>query len=343
VSKKEAGIELAKALGQLASHAVAPGLLSAFTLLKQGPDALSAYNQRTIDDRYDEFCRSALEGRVFPENAEAMTADHLMAMLRLCLADMEQEKASLYGKLASAIGANQVPSHLAYPLMLALAALTHTQVQRLRGAQLASNFKLIPAEGSGSKSIRTFLGEDDGEAGQWDHFTLQKQSLVIDGALSTLGTRLIEACFLPSELVPSAIGERVWEEGHLPIVSYDMGNADVDDVATRLMTEARTRGIHTGGVAGPRNVNASKSLWFDSMPVFVVIVGPEPGRLVAHRDIFDAAAAQRAKAIIVYLGDRSAEVDALFPNAAIFTGADRNIENAILDVTAEVLRTSQVV
>ncbi|HET8637681.1 MAG TPA: hypothetical protein VFL96_12610, partial [Acidobacteriaceae bacterium] len=111
--------ELLKSMGGMAADA----MLSSFPaagLLKQGASAVAECYRAQTERRYEEFVEAALEGDVFPENAEDMSAEDLMGMLRLCMADIEQQKARLYGRLAKAIAQNKVPAEFRHPLMMAL-------------------------------------------------------------------------------------------------------------------------------------------------------------------------------------------------------------------------------
>ncbi|HET6552209.1 MAG TPA: hypothetical protein VFG49_01615 [Dyella sp.] len=209
--------ELVKAAAGIAVQAIAPGAASALSLLKKGPDALAKYLADSNQRRYDEFCRAAYEGEVLPENAEAMTASELISMLRACTADIEDQKAPLYGRLASAIATGKVSSEFRYPLMSSVTTLTFAQLDRLRRVWVASNYALIPSQGSGSKRVPdVFAGKhlDD-----WDLQTPMSHAMFNGKTITLLGKQLVTACFAESERTPEAIGERAWlSDLFLPIV-----------------------------------------------------------------------------------------------------------------------------
>ena len=233
--------ELLKSMGGMAADA----MLSSFPaagLLKQGASAVAECYRAQTERRYEEFVEAALEGEVFPENAEDMSAEELMGMLRLCMADIEQQKARLYGRLAKAIAQNKVPAEFRHPLMMALSTITLRQAERMKQAWIAERHTLAPAQGIGSKTPAAFLGSEGSVLDRRDHAALVAQSLVEGEHPTSLGSHLVEACFLREELTPEAIGEQVWLPDTLALVSYDLDQPDVQGFAHTLATVARGRG-----------------------------------------------------------------------------------------------------
>src|ERR1700761_8077875 len=141
---KSSGIEVAKIASSIASEAVASAV-PFLGLLKKGVEGVVELLERQNEDRREEFIRGAYEGRVFPENAEGLTAEDLVGMFRVCLADFENEKAALYGRLAGAIAVGDVAREHRHPLMLSLTQLTYAQVDRLRKSYIATKYPLMPS------------------------------------------------------------------------------------------------------------------------------------------------------------------------------------------------------
>ncbi|WP_075677507.1 hypothetical protein [Stenotrophomonas sp. TD3] len=83
-----------------------------FAVLSKGPKFIAAWLAKRTEERYREFTRAALEGQVFPENAEAMTSEDFLAMLRALEMDIEAEKATVYGRLACSIATGRTAGHL---------------------------------------------------------------------------------------------------------------------------------------------------------------------------------------------------------------------------------------
>lgn len=295
---------------------VAGSCISAFKLLEQGASALADFNEQRTEARYEEFCRTAFEGKVFPENADNMSADELMGMLRLCLADIEQAKAGLYGRLACSIASKRVADHLRHPLMVVLAELTLAQVQRLRGAWMAREFKLIPKDGPQWKSTSEFLGTHEGETAHWDLQAFARYALVDKEVLTSLASALVEACFLPSELIPQAIGEQAWLEGHLPVISEDLGNEGVVSFSRGLKIVARERGLRIGDLHAPKDVNAAKGIWINAVPAFVIVVYARP-KPASFSKILQAKDIRGKKPLLVFLDERSNELESLLPHSMV--------------------------
>lgn len=62
-----------------------------FALIVKGPRVLAEWMDQRREKRYQEFIDAARVGDVFPENADAMTAEDLVAIMRSLEQDMEAE------------------------------------------------------------------------------------------------------------------------------------------------------------------------------------------------------------------------------------------------------------
>ncbi|UGB44715.1 hypothetical protein LQ772_12025 [Frateuria edaphi] len=307
VASKSPTWDLVKSAGGMAADALL-GSFPAASLLKRGAGAVAECYKAQTERRYEEFVRAALEGDVFPENAEDMSAEELMGMLRLCMADIEQKKAPLYGRLAKAIAQNKVPANFGPPLMVALSTLTLQQAERLRRAWVAKQHTLLPAQGSGNKSPADFLGNKGGVLDRRDHAALVSQSLVEGEQLTSLGNHLVEACFLREELTPEAIGERVWLPGVLVTISYDLDQPDVLRFVEVLANVARSQAIKCGPAGAPQDADRARPLWMIAQRPFVVIVGQHASRLLDHMTVFERPFARGFQPIVVFLNGCDAAV-----------------------------------
>ncbi|WP_250633508.1 hypothetical protein [Pinirhizobacter soli] len=304
-------------LGSLVVDAVG---YSPLGLLKGGVDLITDYLAQLNKRRYEEFVRAALEGNVFPENAEALTAADFVAMLRACLSDVEDEKATLYGRLAKSIATNLVPPQLKYPMMTALGGITLAQAEKLRRAYIARNHTLIPKQGSGRKDPSDFL-PPEGLVNSWDIDKLAGLSLIKERKPTELGQRLVTASFAPEQLTPDAIGERVWRsEGTLPMISYEMSDAGVVALSNAVNLEARNVGLKVGPLAAPQDTRHAQMLLLGALPCFVVIVTPSSDHLIKHKALFQPALDRKALPVLVMMEGASPSIADFFPSAQVIEG-----------------------
>lgn len=339
-SQKKPEVELLKAGVSLAAQVVAPKVVTAFSLLQKGTASLAKYMEETTQRRYEEFCRSAYEGTVFPENGENLTADELASMLRACLADLEDEKAALYGRLASAIAVGVVPHPYRHPLMVTLRELTFAQMDRLRRAWVAGRYPLIPNSGAGSKVPAEFLQKGGGLMDEWDSETLAGRSMIKDGRPTKLGEHLVTSCFTKEERTPEAIGERAWlSDQRIPIVSYELDSSSICSIAAAVSNEARNYGLKCTPASAPPDQNHSKMLWFNMLPCFVILAEGAQHRLLEKFHLFKPLMDRGIRPVLVFLGTRDAALEQAFPKAAIVEVVTEgsNMAATIMEKVVEIL------
>jgi hypothetical protein len=311
---KPATADLVKSAASVAAGLLPSGVTTAFGLLRQGADALASYVDRLNQHRFEEFCEAAYEGEVFPENAEDLTAEELLVMLRLCLADIEDEKAALYGRLASSIAAGRVPKELRHALMTSLSAITLAQAERLRKAHIAHEHALIPDAGSGRRGQAEYL-TGAGPAAQWDVSKLESVALVRGNALADMGHRLVEACYRPSDLLPGSTGAQPWRsEQALGIYCYELDDPDLRSLAEAIGREARRLGWKVTPVMAPQVTQRGHTLR-SVLPVFFVLVKSEPQRVIDHLDVIMPGQGRTYVPVIVSLGDVTEPLKPAFPTA----------------------------
>ncbi len=175
-----------------------------FALLSKGPKFIAAWLAERTEERYREFTRAALEGQVFPENAEAMTSEDFLAMLRALELDIEAEKATVYGRLACSIATGKTAGHLKRQFIKALSDLSFGQVDLLRRAWIAERHDVFPGTGGGNLDPKEFLGLRSKSS--INRQTFERWGLIEEKGLSLAGRRFVEACFTSEELVPSSVG-----------------------------------------------------------------------------------------------------------------------------------------
>ena len=192
------------------------GLLPGGGLLTAGYEGLqllskeaAAQMERRSQKRYEEFIRSVFAAEVTPEVTEHLTADDYSALLSGCMADMENEKASYYGRMAAAIGRGEVKGTVRRLLIITLSQLSEQQLQMLRKSYVASRYDLKPGQGNGRIDPVDILSLSD-PVQKHEYAELLARSLYLEGKLTTLGEALVRACFDAVDLLPTAIGYRAW-------------------------------------------------------------------------------------------------------------------------------------
>ena len=252
-------------------------LSSPLELLSKGPKALAAWMEKRTQKRYEEFARSALEGGVFPENAEAMTPEDFLAMVRALELDIEAEKATVYGRLACSIATGKVNGHLKRHFIKFLSELSFGQVDLLRMAWIAKRFDVYPGTGGGRREPKEFLGADSKTS--INRLTFERMGMLDEKDLSLTGNQFVEACFRPDELEPSSVGFRLWAKGIVHTVCNEIGIPGCDPFL-REMSE----GCHREAIRNPKTAalrgHSTRAMRFG--PVMVVLLTEDPQKLTAE-------------------------------------------------------------
>ncbi|MGH2292192.1 MULTISPECIES: hypothetical protein [Pseudomonas] len=202
------------------------GLLPGGGLLTAGYEGLqllgkqaAAQMERRSQKRYEEFIENVFDGKITPETTEHLTADDYTALLSGCMADMENEKAKYYGRLAAAIGRGEIKGSSRRFMIMTLSQFSEHQLQMLRKSDIASRFDLKPTQGNGSLDAVEILQLSD-PVHKHEYAELVARSMYLEGELTPLGQALVRACFDTAELMPSAIGYRSWFAKYVDII-YD--------------------------------------------------------------------------------------------------------------------------
>lgn len=273
-------------------------LASGVAAIRKGPRALAGWLDQRTERRYEDFIASAKAGGVFPENAAAMTADDLFAVLRALELDMEGEKAELYGRMAYSIAVGAVREGEKRHFIRSLRELTFDQVQRLRKAWVARHFNLYPGAGSGNKEQKEFLGS--GGPTSIDGLAFQRWGLIIDRSLSPMGERFVRACFPEDALQPDAIGEREWEPLPIHIVCNEMGTHACAQFLLRLSNEGHARAIQVTNGAAIRG--RTQRPMFPVDPFFVLLTA-DPQRLTDEWETVEGTTRGSKRVVVVTLGE----------------------------------------
>ena len=206
------------------------GLLPGGGTISAGFEAIQLLNKqaakqmkRRSEIKYSEFISSLFKGEIGPKISEFLTADDYYALLSGCMADMENEKAKYYGKLAVAIGRGAVTGSSRRYMILTLTQLSEAQLQMLRKSFIARHYEIRPAVGVGNLGGKEIL-ELRNAVQELEYNDLHARSLYTERKLTKLVDDLVCSCFESYELTPDAIGHVAWYLGRLNIIS------DTDDV-----------------------------------------------------------------------------------------------------------------
>jgi hypothetical protein len=177
----------------------------------------AAQMERRSEQRYQEFIESVFAGEVTPQVTEYLTADDYTALLSGCMADMENEKAKYYGRLAASIGAGLVQGSSRRFLIVILSQISEHQLQMLRKSYVATHFGLKPRQGYGQADPVKVLNLNS-PVENHEYNELVSKSMYSDGKLTELAQMLVRACFSVEELEPSAVGNVAWFKKYIDII-----------------------------------------------------------------------------------------------------------------------------
>lgn len=246
-------------------------------LLSKGPKALEAWMEKRTERRYEEFTRAALEGGVFTENAEAMTPEDFLAMMRALELDIEAEKAAVYGRLAYSIATGKVTGHLKRHFIKSLGDLSFGQVDLLRMAWVAKRFDVFPGTGGGRRNPKQFLEADSKTS--INRLTFERLGFLDEKELSPTGNQFVEACFRPDELSPSSVGFRLWAKGIVHLVCNELGTPGCEPFLRKL-----SEGCHREAIRNPKTAalrrHSTRPMRLG--PVMVVLLVENPQKLLAE-------------------------------------------------------------
>lgn len=318
--------------------AILPKGIGSLGLLAKGADALADALKSREQRYYEDFCKQAYEGMVLVENGEDLTEDEFLEMLKLCLADIEAEKAGLYGRLASAIATQRVHKELRFALMSSLSGLTYAQVQKMRRVYIARVHELIDPDGMAFRRDPSsfLLSKTPGD--RWDIERMTSLLVLKGSSLTELGNALIVACFKDDELLPGSIGERTWKGSDaLDVLGFHKARwrkEELPDGPDPLVALARDHGrrVRHIDLSSPREDDTPNPLGF---PCFVLMVDASTKDIMKRRDVIQAWVDARKTPVIASSEPIDAVLRDAFPTARIIEEA---LPTALAERTLGVVR-----
>ena len=272
------------ALGALPGGSVLYDLLQARR--KEVAEAIAAEQSRRLDAFYSEMLHA-------PNTMDESTASAMLdsadfqALLRACVADIEAEKLSLYAVMACSIASGSVPKPSRRHFVLCLRDLSADELALLRGAFVARQHpNMMTAAGSGSIDQREYL--DTGEPGDFRAIqvaTLLSKGFVHDNKLTALGHAFVKATWRPEHLTPEALGLQTWSGHHVNIINYEIGQGELDLVATRLADGLRAMRSKSS-ILAVTSENSKRVLLASTAErrLAILLLGKTNDRIASHLD-----------------------------------------------------------
>lgn len=165
------------------------------------------------------------------------------ALLRACVADIEDEKSRPYAELARSIATGAVTGSHRRHFVLALRDLSYDALTLLRSAYVAKHYSnIMPTIGSGVLGQREFLeGHSAGSPRAIQVADLVARGLAHDAQVTELGDAFTRATWSAEDLTPGAIGLQTWSGYQVLVIDYEIGDPEMDRVAQGLADALRVQ------------------------------------------------------------------------------------------------------
>lgn len=258
-------------------------------------------------------------------------------LLRACVADSEAEKVGAYAQMARGIASGAVPKEWRRHFILSLRDLAADDLERLRGALIAKENRLIPAQGPSMGQDHFLKPDAPATARAISIGALATRGFALEGKLSKAGATFARACLRPDQLTPSSIGYRTWSGQNFAILNYQMGKSrEVDALADKLQDALRAQGVNSTVIAVVRTNEQQARLMFTMR---ILLLGDRTEGLESNLPQL-ASFAAKVPTMLVDAGGQAGELPEL-PLFGRVTGAGRSsgeVIEAILDTTAAEMR-----
>ena len=178
------------------------------------------------------------------------------SLLRACVAEIEEEKVGAYAALAQKIIGKAVNRELVRHFTISLKEMTMRELDLLRQAYIAKNFKLIPKNDNGGSMVMEEEILKSGQPGNLQTITIDKLSakgFVFKGELSATGELFTVSCTKSINLTPQAFGYKTWSDQNVAIITYDLADNQVVKQSTEIESRLRKYQIKSLTVAVTRS------------------------------------------------------------------------------------------
>lgn len=244
---------------------VVEDLASAVTALQRGVVGVIKWQSARTERMYEQFISSANSGGVFPENAEAMTAEDLYAIFKAIEIEMEEHKAPLYGLLARNIALGKVGVDFKRHYIKTLQSLSVRQMEGLRALRVVSLFAVRPSVGIGRIAEGDLLAK--GGVGRMDEAVYEQFALVESKKLTEIGANFVDSCFSEGDICPEQAGLTEWLPGQIHVFCNELERSEHFNFIGALESAAHGEAIR---MTHSRNTEQSVDNLIGLRPLLIV-------------------------------------------------------------------------
>jgi hypothetical protein len=277
-----------------------------YDLIKLRKDTMREAVRKKDEETLDAFFADLLDGNtaIDPAQADALIDDRdFHSLLRACVADIEAEKGEAYSALAKSIAVGSVHIEWKRHFILSLKEISLKELESLRRAFVAKQFKLVPQNSMGSSTVKESEFLKIGEPGSFQSIAIQNltnRGFVHDGKLSNTGETFICACTSPARLTPTAIGYKVWSGQNVAIISYELDDNRIAKLTVDVGNALWSYQIKSSTVAITKSSQQHLRMFSTQG---VLLLGSENRGLVEHAQAL-CDFASKVPLVVVQLSDQ---------------------------------------
>jgi hypothetical protein len=188
--------------------------------------AVKEFSEEKNSKRFQKFHEALLTGDLKADEIEIFVdkdidAEDYYILLKHAIQDDEDRKTNYYAELLRKIALKQVPEEYKFHLMKIAKELTFFEIELVRKIYIYKMFRLIPSQGP-VEHLSSLLSSNDFQVKSAIESIIRLGILerieqdfkVTDFALITA-----QALFKESELIPSSIGKKVWNQSSVLIIA----------------------------------------------------------------------------------------------------------------------------
>lgn len=307
-----------------------PGAEKIYSFAKLGASFVRDYvNQRSEKKAYEFHRQLLLDSNQKMEdelNDASLDTGDYHALLNACLADIEEEKSGLYGKLAKSIAMNKVRQEYKRFFITRLKEATWDQLDLLANAHIVTKHNIMPPRGNWKFTTEELLKNVDPiSARGLDSNYLHQNRLLQDDKISSLGKEFIEACFPQDLLTPSAFGYNEWLGANFTMITLANSGPAYEgcQIIANYYREHRIQG-HTGLLEGILDQEIIM------LPATFVVVGYENGKQLDPRRLrnLEAYIGRRLALQVICINDLSEEIKPVTESAPHIVILNKDIKTA---------------
>lgn len=235
------------AISSTLEYSGVPGAKAIYDLSKTAIDTAKYFLNKRNEDRINEFHTELLRTDNAASknimNTSIEIADY-QSLLKACLDDMEGEKVGYYARLAQAIALGRVDAELKRHLILTMKDISWNQLDLLGRVYVLTKHNVKPHEGPGRLEPSSVLTKNRNTAKNLDIDFLHSKGLVAENSLSSIGKKLLDACFPAELLTLEAYHYKAWINARYSL--YTLGDEKIFRLAEIVHDHFRAVGVKGG-------------------------------------------------------------------------------------------------